>query len=183
MFLPKSRQLSAIGKEGIYIEDQEDRFSIHSDRYSPSFYHFKPHKTILSPSSLFKEPRAESPYFRAGNSYTGKTIYILNGVKALTVIWNASSNHLIVGFHRPLRVVPPSASPSQQAQITPPSSSHVGNTHQHALPPPPYTTRTSYFPSHFFPEKMNHYWQYYYPRAPGIYYPVYPSQYRPRTHS
>ncbi|XP_059091368.1 extracellular calcium-sensing receptor-like isoform X2 [Tigriopus californicus] len=157
MFLPKSRQLSAIGKEGIYIEDQEDRFSIHSDRYSPSFYHFKPHKTILSPSSLFKEPRAESPYFRAGNSYTG--------------------------FHRPLRVVPPSASPSQQAQITPPSSSHVGNTHQPALPPPPYTTRTSYFPSHFFPEKMNHYWQYYYPRAPGIYYPVYPSQYRPRTHS
>eukprot|EP00095_Tigriopus_kingsejongensis_P007515 maker-scaffold103_size370364-snap-gene-1.24 protein:Tk07515 transcript:maker-scaffold103_size370364-snap-gene-1.24-mRNA-1 annotation:"g-protein coupled receptor family c group 5 member c isoform x1" len=139
MFLPKSRQLSAIGKEGIYIEDQDDRFSIHSDRYSPSFYHFKPHKTILSPGSLFKEPRPESPYFRAG-------------------------------FHRPLRVVPPSATPSQQAQITPPSSSHMAPPHSHAAPPPPpYTTRTSYFPSHFFPEKMNHYWQYYYPRAPGIF--------------
>ena len=30
MFLPKSRQLSAIGKEGIYLEDQEDGYSINS---------------------------------------------------------------------------------------------------------------------------------------------------------
>ena len=81
MFLPKSRQLSAIGKEGIYLEDQEDRFSLHSDRYSPSFYHFKPHKTVMgnnhSPhhhhnGSMYKEARPESPYFRAGNSYTGE---------------------------------------------------------------------------------------------------------------
>ena len=49
MFLPKSRQLSAVGKEGIYLEDQEHgRFSMHSDSdkcNSPSFYHFKPNKT------------------------------------------------------------------------------------------------------------------------------------------
>lgn len=78
MFLPKSRQLSAIGKEGIYIEDQDDRFSIHSDRYSPSFYHFKPHKTVLGApaGSLYKETRPESPFFRpTGNSYAGKIRY------------------------------------------------------------------------------------------------------------
>ena len=80
MFLPKSRQLSAVGKEGIYLEDQEhDRFSLHSDggeRYSPSFYHFKPHKTVFSHNnvgSMYKESRPESPYFRAGNSYTGES--------------------------------------------------------------------------------------------------------------
>ena len=49
------------------------------------------------------------------------------------------------GFHRPLRVVPPTASPQ----------------------PPSYTARTPYFPSHFFPEKLHQYWQYYYPRIPG----------------
>jgi len=64
---------------------QDDRFSLHSggDRsFSPSFYHFKPHKTVIHPnqhlqhphlmqSSLYKETRPESPFFRAGNSYTG----------------------------------------------------------------------------------------------------------------
>jgi hypothetical protein len=93
MFVPKSRQLSAIGKEGIYIEDQEDRFSLHSDRYSPSFYHFKPNKTVLQhphhhtghhAGSIYKEAIPDSTYYRgaaaaaaggnnnaSGNSYTG----------------------------------------------------------------------------------------------------------------
>jgi hypothetical protein len=75
MFLPKSRQLSAIGKEGIYIEDHDDRFSLHSDPYAPSFYHFRPHKTMMAPpppASPFKENRDEGSFYaRAGNSYTG----------------------------------------------------------------------------------------------------------------
>ncbi len=69
------------------------------ERYSPSFYHFKPHKTINlsgarmgggggggggggsggtaggnNQGSLYKEARPDSPYFRAGNSYTGENI-------------------------------------------------------------------------------------------------------------
>lgn len=54
----------------------------------------------------------------------------------------------ITGFHRPLRVVPPTTAASPQ-------------------PPPSYSARTPYFPSHFFPEKLHHYWQYYQPRIPG----------------
>ena len=92
MFLPKSRQLSAIGKEGIYLEDQlhhtDDRFSLHSssDPYAPSFYHFKPNKPSIMPSthihnhrststSYKDNSRAESPAYRGGNSYTGLKLF------------------------------------------------------------------------------------------------------------
>ena len=29
MFLPRSRQLTAMGKEGLYLEDHEDQVSLH----------------------------------------------------------------------------------------------------------------------------------------------------------
>ena len=155
MFVPKSRQLSAIGKEGIYLEDHVadhvDRFSFRSNdpnQYSPSFYHFRPAKTSVSrPSgSIRKEFRSNSPYYKAeANSYTGK--------KNCEFFFFFSDNFIIIflgklGFHRPNRVVPPTAA-------SPPSQ------------PPSYSARTPYFPSHFFPEKLHHYWQYYYPRIPG----------------
>ena len=78
------------------VSTQEaDRFSLHSDRYSPSFYHFKPNKTVLHPhhnanhnnGSIYKEAiPPDTPFYRpapaapaggaaaaaAGNSYTGK---------------------------------------------------------------------------------------------------------------
>lgn len=47
MFMPKGRQLAAMGKEGVYVEDREERFSSLSraaSGYSPSFFHFKPIK-------------------------------------------------------------------------------------------------------------------------------------------
>lgn len=47
MFVPKGRQLSAIGREDLYMEDREERFSASSragSGYSPSFFHFKPIK-------------------------------------------------------------------------------------------------------------------------------------------
>lgn len=47
MFMPKGRQLAAMGKEGVYMEDREERFSSLSraaSGYSPSFFHFKPIK-------------------------------------------------------------------------------------------------------------------------------------------
>lgn len=47
MFMPKGRQLAAMGKEGLYIEDRDEQFSSLSragSGYSPSFFHFKPIK-------------------------------------------------------------------------------------------------------------------------------------------
>ncbi|XP_059608907.1 uncharacterized protein LOC132256483 isoform X2 [Phlebotomus argentipes] len=47
MFMPKGRQLAAMGKEGLYMEDREERCSSLSrtaSGYSPSFFHFKPIK-------------------------------------------------------------------------------------------------------------------------------------------
>lgn len=47
MFMPKGRQLAAMGKDGVYVEDREDRFSSLTPAgsgYSPSFFHFKPVK-------------------------------------------------------------------------------------------------------------------------------------------
>lgn len=47
MFMPKGRQLAAMGREDLYNEDREERFSASSragSGYSPSFFHFKPIK-------------------------------------------------------------------------------------------------------------------------------------------
>lgn len=47
MFMPKGRQLAAMGREDLYMEGREDRFSASSragSGYSPSFFHFKPIK-------------------------------------------------------------------------------------------------------------------------------------------
>ncbi|KAL9907872.1 uncharacterized protein ACN427_003804 isoform 1-T1 [Glossina fuscipes fuscipes] len=47
MFMPKGRQLAAMGKEGLYVEDRDEQFSSISrggSGYSPSFFHFKPIK-------------------------------------------------------------------------------------------------------------------------------------------
>lgn len=47
MFMPKGRQLAAMGREDVYMEDRDERFSASSragSGYSPSFFHFKPIK-------------------------------------------------------------------------------------------------------------------------------------------
>ncbi|XP_030752849.1 uncharacterized protein LOC115879929 isoform X2 [Sitophilus oryzae] len=57
MFMPKGRQLAAMGKEGVYVEDREERFSSLSragSGYSPSFFHFKPIKQGLSHGTTHK---------------------------------------------------------------------------------------------------------------------------------
>ena len=75
------------GKEGIYLEDHvadnvvDDRFSFRSNdpnNYSPSFYHFRPSKTSVSRpgGSIRKESRSDSPFYKAGNSYTGKKMFL-----------------------------------------------------------------------------------------------------------
>ncbi|KAF6204363.1 hypothetical protein GE061_002704 [Apolygus lucorum] len=42
MFMPKGRQLAAMGKQGVYLDDREDKMSSLSRPASPSFFHFKP---------------------------------------------------------------------------------------------------------------------------------------------
>lgn len=44
MFMPKGRQLAAMGKEGLYVEDRFSSLSRAGSGYSPSFFHFKPIK-------------------------------------------------------------------------------------------------------------------------------------------
>lgn len=44
MFMPKGRQLAAMGREGMYVEDRDEKFSSLSRGASPSFFHFKPMK-------------------------------------------------------------------------------------------------------------------------------------------
>ncbi|XP_014280961.1 probable metabotropic glutamate receptor mgl-1 [Halyomorpha halys] len=46
MFMPKGRQLAAMGKEGMYLGDREDKLSSLSRPASPSFFHFKPHHPL-----------------------------------------------------------------------------------------------------------------------------------------
>ena len=83
------------GKEGIYLEDHvadnvvDDRFSFRSNdpnNYSPSFYHFRPSKTSVSRpgGSIRKESRSDSPFYKAGNSYTGKKMFLF---KFLQQFW------------------------------------------------------------------------------------------------
>ncbi|XP_064099078.1 metabotropic glutamate receptor 7-like isoform X1 [Macrobrachium nipponense] len=89
MFIPKGRQLAAIGKEGLYREDRDERMSTVSGgaRYSPSFFLFKPikpPKDLLRPansiykthfSDLFaygalpKPPQPPAPYWPAPLHY------------------------------------------------------------------------------------------------------------------
>ncbi|XP_053669871.1 uncharacterized protein LOC128720237 [Anopheles nili] len=62
MFMPKGRQLAAMGKEGLYVEDREERFSSLSragSGYSPSFFHFKPIKYgVMGPSPTLQTASA-----------------------------------------------------------------------------------------------------------------------------
>ena len=52
MFLPRSRQLTAMGKEGVYLEDHEDQLPIHGNgediSYSQSQYSPKKYKDSSS---------------------------------------------------------------------------------------------------------------------------------------
>lgn len=55
MFMPKGRQLAAMGREDMFVEDRDERFSASSragSGYSPSFFHFKPIKYIGGKGNL-----------------------------------------------------------------------------------------------------------------------------------
>lgn len=50
MFMPKSRQLAAMGREGTSVEDQEQKLSSLNRAASPSFFHMKPVNPVYTPS-------------------------------------------------------------------------------------------------------------------------------------
>ena len=60
MFMPKGRQLAAMGREGVRREDREDRLSLsYADprAASPSFYHFRPVK--VQPAGEYPQREGE----------------------------------------------------------------------------------------------------------------------------
>lgn len=69
MFMPKSRQLAAMGRDGMYIEDGEEKFSTISRVVSPSFFHLKPVKPVHHTSSKHQASVI--------NPFAGKSIFSL----------------------------------------------------------------------------------------------------------
>ncbi|XP_071513730.1 metabotropic glutamate receptor isoform X2 [Panulirus ornatus] len=74
MFIPKGRQLAAVGKEGVFHEDRDDQLSTISGgaRYSPSFFLFKP---IKPPKELFAPPTSLYKTRIPGMSRTDEGVY------------------------------------------------------------------------------------------------------------
>lgn len=60
MFMPKGRQLAAMGREGMYVEDRDEKYSTISRPGSPSFFHFKP--STKPNFSTSKHPSAMNTY-------------------------------------------------------------------------------------------------------------------------
>lgn len=111
MFMPKGRQLAAMGKEGLYVEDREEQFSSLSragSGYSPSFFHFKPIKYGVmgpAPTSTNNTGMGTSSKHQAvatlggGKLFLDKSLTILNfpgfGVRRFTL----GSDQLITIFY------------------------------------------------------------------------------------
>ncbi|XP_076262806.1 uncharacterized protein LOC143197895 isoform X2 [Rhynchophorus ferrugineus] len=77
MFMPKGRQLAAMGKEGVYVEDREERFSSLSragSGYSPSFFHFKPIKQGINHNTSHKHQHITT--LGGGGGGTGGGLYL-----------------------------------------------------------------------------------------------------------
>jgi hypothetical protein len=86
MFLPRSRQLTALGKEGVYLEDQ--------GRGAPRQEGWAVGKGRRG-RSLSQEPEE---VYQQGGSYQGGPVSV-------------DCRHVSPGFHRPLGVIPPSSTP------------------------------------------------------------------------
>ncbi|XP_073840791.1 uncharacterized protein isoform X2 [Musca autumnalis] len=120
MFMPKGRQLAAMGKEGLYVEDREEQFSSLSrggSGYSPSFFHFKPIKYGVMSGG--------------GGAFQNSASNLGNGVNM-----KHSQNALNAGAHLtthpfcfyPQPPPPPPLAPPGMTQLpAPPTLKHFGN--------------------------------------------------------
>ncbi|KAI5716697.1 hypothetical protein M8J76_010802 [Diaphorina citri] len=69
MFMPKSRQLAAMGKEGMYLEDKDEKYSTVSGAMggvgaSPSFFHVKAPKYNADRVALMTSPPSYGHYYQ-----------------------------------------------------------------------------------------------------------------------
>ncbi|XP_023332514.1 uncharacterized protein LOC111704500 [Eurytemora carolleeae] len=82
MFLPKSRQMTAMGREGVFIEDHDEDVS--DERIDTQYHQYRTVKPKPLGSVFSKWENQNDAVYQNG-SY--------------------------LGFHRPLGVIPPSSSP------------------------------------------------------------------------
>ncbi|XP_072156644.1 probable metabotropic glutamate receptor mgl-1 isoform X2 [Bemisia tabaci] len=94
MFMPKGRQLAAMGRDGMYLEDRDDKFSSLSGAASPSFFHFKPVKTNFIPNKghSINTFGAKNPLFYDGSGVIDASVY--------TSVEPTLSSNPNVFFHR-----------------------------------------------------------------------------------
>ena len=53
MFLPRSRQLTAMGNGGVYLEDQEDQLSLHHDQEELTYNQVSLIESVAMLNSIF----------------------------------------------------------------------------------------------------------------------------------
>ncbi|BES97782.1 7 transmembrane sweet-taste receptor of 3 GCPR [Nesidiocoris tenuis] len=107
MFMPKGRQLAAMGKQGVYLDDRDDKMSSISRPASPSFFHFKP-ATVKQPViSTFDRVALVAPPPSYGHHYYPYCYFPrpLPGASALdtsmyTTVDRTLSTNPNVFFHR-----------------------------------------------------------------------------------
>lgn len=100
MFMPKGRQLAAMGREDLYMEDREERFSASSragSGYSPSFFHFKPIKygVMNGKSSGNESKHQQAVNTLGGGEFGSSVIYRLHCTKLV------SDYALVVPYYTP----------------------------------------------------------------------------------
>lgn len=129
MFMPKGRQLAAMGREDIYMEDREERFSASSragSGYSPSFFHFKPIKYgVMNGKGGSGGVEPNSKHQQAVTTLGGGEFYSLNSFKAHDHFWDLLTDYALV--------VPLS-------YYTPPLHNYSHHHHHHMTPPLYYYT-------------------------------------------
>lgn len=137
MFMPKGRQLAAMGKEGLYVEDREEQFSSLSragSGYSPSFFHFKPIKYgVMSgcglPNSATNTGQGlSSKHCSSANNGGDRVALVTAAPPSYTRMYHYFPAHLSAHpfcYYPPAPPPPPPAPPTQLA--TPLTLKQLGN--------------------------------------------------------
>ena len=66
MFLPRSRQLTAMGNGGVYLEDQEDQLSLHHDQEELTYNQVSLTENIVFPRQRTNKDNKMEMYIKAG---------------------------------------------------------------------------------------------------------------------
>ena len=128
MFMPKGRQLAAMGREDLYMEDRDERFSASSragSGYSPSFFHFKPIKYGVMNGKSGNGGEAITKHQQAVTTLGGGKLRLFISPQGMHKIhtWCLISDYKLV--------IPLS-------YYTPPITHNYSHRHHHHLTPPMY---------------------------------------------